>query len=90
MATQLGPAPGSNSNASRPLPRANTGSALLDWISDTSIALLLLERRFDPFVRPVFDEWRREVRSRRIGQACGFAAACGALVARIRSSYAAM
>jgi hypothetical protein len=60
MATQLGPIPGSNSNASRPLPRANTGSALLDWISDTSIALLLLERRFDPFVRPVFDALFRD------------------------------
>ena len=37
MATQLGPIPGSNSNTSRPLRRANTGSALLDCISDTSI-----------------------------------------------------
>lgn len=55
MATQLGPIPGSNSNASRPLPRANTGSPLLDWIANTSTSLLHLERRFDPFVRPVLD-----------------------------------
>ena len=64
MATQLGPIPGGNSNASRPLPRANTGSALLDWISDTSIALLHLERRFDPFVRPVLDALFRDLGER--------------------------
>jgi hypothetical protein len=64
MATQLGPIPGSDSNASRPLPRANTGSALLDWISDTSIALLHLERRVDPFVRPVFDALFRDLGER--------------------------
>lgn len=38
-------------------------------------------RYYDSVVRPVFDEWRREVRARRTGQACGFAAACAALVA---------
>jgi hypothetical protein len=38
-------------------------------------------RYYDCVVRPVFDEWRREVRARRIGQACGFAGACAALVA---------
>lgn len=64
MATQLGPTPGSNSNASRPLPRANTGSALLDWISDTSIALLQVERRFEPFFRPVFDALFRDLGER--------------------------
>jgi hypothetical protein len=60
MATQIGPIPGGNSNASRPLPRANTGSALLDWISDTSIALLHLERRFEPFFRPALDALFRD------------------------------
>jgi len=38
-------------------------------------------RYYDSVVRPVFDEWRREVRARRAGQAWGFAAACAALVA---------
>ena len=38
-------------------------------------------RYYNSVVRPVFLEWRREVRARRIGQACGFAAACAALVA---------
>jgi hypothetical protein len=60
MATQLGPTPGVNSNASRPLPRANTGSAFRDWLSETSTALLHLERRFDPFFRPVFDALFRD------------------------------
>ena len=37
------------SNASHPLPPANTGSPLLNWIADTSPPLVHLERRFDPF-----------------------------------------
>ncbi|HET7231907.1 MAG TPA: hypothetical protein VFJ16_17980 [Longimicrobium sp.] len=49
-----------NSNASRPVPRANTGSKLLDVIADTSLALLQLERRFDPLVRPLFDATLRD------------------------------
>jgi hypothetical protein len=44
-----------NSNASRPQPKANTGSAFLNWVADTSTALVHLERRFDPFFRPAFD-----------------------------------
>jgi hypothetical protein len=44
-----------NSNASHPAPKANTGSAFLDWLSDLSTLLLHLERRFDPFFRPAFD-----------------------------------
>ncbi len=44
-----------NSNLSRPVPRANTGSALLNWLADTSLSIVHLERRFDPFFRPVFD-----------------------------------
>jgi hypothetical protein len=47
--------PALNSNASRPMPRADTGSVLLNWLSDTSTFLLHLERRFDPFFRPAFD-----------------------------------
>jgi hypothetical protein len=49
-----------NSNASRPLPRANTGSKFLDWLSDTSTFLLHLERRVEPWFRPGFDEFLRD------------------------------
>jgi len=49
-----------NSNASRPMPRADTGSAFLDWLSDISTFLLHLERRFDPFIRPAFDAALRD------------------------------
>ena len=49
-----------NSNTSRPVPRANTGSALKNWLSDTLLALIQLERRFDPFVRPAFDAVLRD------------------------------
>jgi hypothetical protein len=49
-----------NSNASRPMPPANTGSAFLNWIADTSIAITHFERRFDPFFRPAFDAIFRE------------------------------
>jgi hypothetical protein len=44
-----------NSNTSRPVPRANTGSTLRNWLSDTALALVQLERRFNPFVRPTFE-----------------------------------
>ena len=50
----------SNSNTSRPAPRANTGSAFLDLLSDLSGRLVQLERRFDPFVRPAFDAVLRD------------------------------
>ena len=50
----------SNSNASRPQPRADTGSALLNWLSDTFTFLLHVERRFDPLVRPAFDAVLRD------------------------------
>ena len=49
-----------NSNTSRPVPPANTGSALLDFISDTSLKLIQLERRIDPFFRPLFDATLRD------------------------------
>ena len=44
-----------NSNVSRPVPPANTGSKLLDALADAMLAVLQLERRFDPFVRPALD-----------------------------------
>ncbi len=51
---------GSNSNASRPQPRANTGSLFLDSLSDTFTFLLQVERRIDPLIRPVFDAVLRD------------------------------
>jgi len=50
----------SNSNASRPQPRANTGSAILDLISNTFTRLLQFERRFDHWLRPPFDAVLRD------------------------------
>ncbi len=49
-----------NSNASRPIPRAETGFAVRDWLSDTSMRLVQLERRIDPWVRPLFDAALRD------------------------------
>jgi hypothetical protein len=49
-----------NSNTSRSAPRANTGSALLDRLSDASTFLVHLESRFDPFVRPAFEASLRD------------------------------
>ena len=47
-------------NQSRPMPKADTGSALLNWLSDTSTFLLHLERRIDPWIRPAFDAVLRD------------------------------
>lgn len=49
-----------NSNASRPQPRADTGSIWRDFISDSFGALLRFERRFDPWLRPPFDALLRD------------------------------
>jgi hypothetical protein len=49
-----------SSNPARPIPRANTGSAVLNWIANTSTSLVHLERRFDPFFRPAFDALLRD------------------------------
>jgi hypothetical protein len=48
------------SNPDRPLPKANTSSAVRNWLSDASTALVHLERRFDPFFRPAFDAILRD------------------------------
>ncbi|HEX4665200.1 MAG TPA: hypothetical protein VH207_01265, partial [Chthoniobacterales bacterium] len=50
----------SNSNASRPMPRANTGSVLRNWMSDASMFLIQMERRIDPLFRPAFDALLRD------------------------------
>src|SRR5215813_8146173 len=42
------------------LPPADTGSRLLDWISNTAMRFVHLERRFDPFFRTPFDFLFRE------------------------------
>ena len=49
-----------NSNVSRPMPRANTGSRFLNWASDTTMFLLQMERRIDPWLRPIFDATLRD------------------------------
>jgi hypothetical protein len=54
------PPPAFNSNASRPLPRADTGSIFLNGLSDFFTLLLHLERRVDPWFRPAFDVLLRD------------------------------
>lgn len=49
-----------SSNPSAPVPRANTGSALKNWVADASVFLLQVERRFDPWFRPFFDRIFRD------------------------------
>ena len=49
-----------NSNVSRPMPRANTGSRFLNLVSDTTMFLLQMERRIDPWLRPIFDATLRD------------------------------
>ena len=48
------------SNTDQPIPKANTGSAFLNWLADTSTSLVHFERRFDPFFRPAFDALLRD------------------------------
>ncbi|HYV74765.1 MAG TPA: hypothetical protein VFB24_10945, partial [Candidatus Binatia bacterium] len=52
--------PLTDSNISRPIPPPNTGSAWLNWVAGASTAFVHLERRFDPFFRPVFDAVLRD------------------------------
>jgi hypothetical protein len=49
-----------DSNTARPVPPAATKSALLNLLSNTSMRLLQLQRRFDPLVRPAFDALLRD------------------------------
>ena len=49
-----------NSNVSRPMPRANTGSWFLNLVSNTTMFLLQMERRIDPWLRPPFDATLRD------------------------------
>jgi hypothetical protein len=47
-------------NPDRPLPKANTGSAFLNWLSDAAMSFVHLERRIDPLIRPAFDAILRD------------------------------
>jgi hypothetical protein len=49
-----------NSNTSRPIPPTNTGSFVLDLISDMTLFALQMERRIDPWIRPAFDALLRD------------------------------
>jgi len=49
-----------DSNTPRPVPPAATKSALLNLLSNTSMRLLQLQRRFDPLLRPAFDAVLRD------------------------------
>jgi hypothetical protein len=54
------PAPQQIPGSGMGLPRTDTGVPILNAISDASIFFLLLERRIDPFVRPLFDALFRD------------------------------
>jgi len=41
-------------------PPADTGNQVLNWVSDRLTALVRVERRVDPFIRPVFDALLRD------------------------------
>lgn len=47
-------------NPDRSIPKANTGSALLNLFVNLSTKLVQLERRFDPLFRPAFDAVLRD------------------------------
>lgn len=54
----------SDDNPDRPIPKANTGSALLNFLCNASTKMVQLERRFDPWIRPVFDVTLRDPMAR--------------------------
>lgn len=49
-----------DSNTSRPVPRADTGSAVLNFISNAALKFLQVEHRIEPFIRPYFDAQLRD------------------------------
>lgn len=51
----------STSNSGYGLPPADTGVPLLNWIADASTFLVHVERRLDPFFRPLFDAVFRQI-----------------------------
>lgn len=52
--------PATDSNTSRSAPRASTGSAFLNLLSNAIVSLVHLEGRIDPWVRPAFDAVLRD------------------------------
>ena len=54
----------SDENPDRPIPKANTGSALLNFLCNTSTKMVQFERRFDPWIRPAFDATFRDPMAR--------------------------
>jgi hypothetical protein len=54
----------SDDNPDRPIPKANTGSALINFLCNASTKMVQLERRFDPWIRPVFDVTLRDPMAR--------------------------
>ena len=54
----------SDDNPDRPIPKANTGSALLNFLCNTSTKMVQFERRFDPWIRPAFDATFRDPMAR--------------------------
>jgi len=48
------------SNSGYGLPPADTGVRLLNWVVNASTLFIHLERRIDPFFRPVFDKLFRQ------------------------------
>jgi hypothetical protein len=55
-----------DSNVSRPVPPASTGSMLLDFLSDASLFLIQMERRIDPWIHPAFDALLRDPLTRAV------------------------
>ena len=51
---------GLGANPDRPIPKANTGSRFLNAIANASTSLVQFQRRFDPFMRPLFDALLRD------------------------------
>ena len=49
-----------NSNTSRPVPPANTGSFVKNAVSNVLLKLIQAERRIDPLIRPAFDATLRD------------------------------
>jgi hypothetical protein len=51
----------SKSNNGYGLPPADTGVQLLNWVANTAMFIVHVERRFDPFFRPAFDALFRQL-----------------------------
>jgi hypothetical protein len=49
-----------DTNTSRPVPPADTGNVLLDWLADALLKGIQVQRRIDPFIRPAFDAVLRD------------------------------